>query len=447
MRRIVERYRERTPGSAAAHERARLSLPGGDTRTVVFHLPHPLTIDRASGPVMVDVDGNEYLDFLGNYTSLVHGHAHPRIVSAIAGQAARGTAHAASTTATVELAELLVDRVPSVDRIRFCNSGTEAVLNALRAARAFTGRNRILKFEGGYHGSSDVAEISVDPDPDSAGPPDAPVAIPDEPGIPTAVVDDVLVARYNDLASVARVLERHPDEVAAVIVEPMLGANGAIPADPGFLAGLRGLCDRHGALLVFDEVITFRLATGGLQSAHGVTPDLTTFGKIIGGGLPVGAFGGSAEIMSLFAPPDNVLVQSGTFNANAVTMAAGLEAMRLLDAAAIDRIDRLGDRLAAGLADTLADAGVDATVTGVGSIRSVHLTPGPVVDYRSKAAADAAPLRMLHLALLNEGVFVAPRGMFVTSTAMDEGTVDACVAGFGRALAAVLAEMAVAGVG
>lgn len=390
---------------------------------------------------MTDVDGNPYLDFLGNYTSLVHGHAHPAIVEAIARQASRGTAHAAGNQAAVELAESLVERVPSVERVRFANSGTEAVVNALRAARAYTGRSKILKFEGGYHGSADIAEISVDPDPATAGPPGAPTPVPDQPGIPAGVVDDVLVARYNDLDSVAAVLDAHPGEVAAVIVEPMLGANGAIPGSREFLAGLRELCDRHGSLLVFDEVITFRLHPGGLQAAHGVVPDLTTFGKIIGGGLPVGAFGGRLEVMDLFAPPGNVLVQSGTFNANAVTMAAGKVAMDLLSAAEIDRINGLGDRLARGLVDVLERSGVAARVTGLGSIRSIHLTDVEVSDYRSKASADTRPLALLHLALLNEGVFVAPRGMFVTSTAMAEATVGDCLERVERAVTAVQQDL------
>jgi glutamate-1-semialdehyde 2,1-aminomutase len=442
MQRIVERYAERTPGSAALHARARRSMPGGDTRTIVFFAPHPLYIERAAGAVMADVDGNDYLDFLGNYTSLVHGHAHPAIVEAISVQAARGTAHAAGSEAAVELAETIVDRVPSVNAVRFANSGTEAVIHAIRAARAFTGRSIVVKFEGGYHGSSDTAEISVDPDPAEAGPAAAPVPVPEGPGIPSGVVDDVVIAPYNDLVSTEAVLDRHAGRVAVVIVEPMLGAAGAIPAEPGFLRGLRELCDRHGAVLVFDEVITFRLAAGGLQSRHGVRPDLTTFGKIIGGGLPVGAFGGRTEIMDLFAPPGNVLVQSGTFNANALTMAAGRAAMRLLTPGEIDRINRLGERLASGLGGVLHEAGLPAQVTGTGSIRSIHLSGEPVTDYRSKARGDSRPLRLLHLALLAEGVFAAPRGMFVTSTAMSERTIDECLERFSRALAAVRSELA-----
>jgi glutamate-1-semialdehyde 2,1-aminomutase len=446
MQSIVERYVERTPRSAALHARAGRSMPGGDTRTIVFFTPHPLYIEGAAGAVMTDVDGNDYLDLLGNYTSLVHGHAHPAIVEVISRQAARGTAHAAGNEAAVELAETIVARVASVDSVRFANSGTEAVIHAVRAARAFTGRSMVVKFEGGYHGSADVAEISVDPDLAHAGPAGAPVAVPEGPGIPPGVVADVVVAPYNDLPATEALLGRLAGRVAAVIVEPMLGSAGAIPAEAGFLRGLRELCDRHGALLVFDEVITFRLATGGLQSVYGVRPDLTTFGKVIGGGLPVGAFGGRADVMDLFAPPGNTLVQSGTFNANAITMAAGRTAMELLTSPEIDRINRLGDRLAAGLAAALDDAGIPARVTGNGSIRSIHFTRDPVTDYRSKAVGRPHLARLLHLALLAEGVFTAPRGMFVTSTAMSEATVDACLERFARALTAVRVETAAAAI-
>lgn len=444
MIKIVDLYGSRTPGSAALHSRAAHVMPGGDTRTVVFFAPYPLYIERAGGCVMTDVDGNEYLDFLGNYTSLVHGHARREIVEAMVDQARLGTAHAGGSQAAVELAELLVDRVPSVESVRFANSGTEAVIHAVRAARAFTGRDKILKLEGGYHGSADFAEISVDPTMELAGPPERPHSVPDEAGIPASAIRDVVVARYNDLDSVKRAFERAPGELAAVLVEPMLGAAGAVPADPHFLAGLREACDADGSLLIFDEVITFRLALGGLGQALGVMADLTTFGKVIGGGLPVGAFGGRSNVMALFAPPGNALIHSGTFNANPITMRAGRVALDLLSSDEIARINELGDHLATGLRQVIDDLGIPAQVTGIGSIRTVHITDSAVVDYRSKARSNRRFSRLLHLALLNEGIFIAPRGMFVTSTAMTTSTVDACVEAFARAAGAVLAEIGTA---
>ncbi len=422
---LVDEYRRRTPGSAALHERALAFLPGGDSRTVIAFSPYPLYIERARGCRMEDVDGNVYLDFLGNYTSMVHGHAHPEIVDAIAAQAAKGTGYAAATPLQIDLAELLCARVGSLDTVRFCNSGTEATLNALRAARAFTGRDQILKVEGGYHGSHDLVEISVAPDPVRAGPPHHPSPVPEEPGIPEAVVRAVSVAPFNDAGSLEEIARLDPP--AAIILEPMLGATGTIPPEPGFLASARRVADEVGALLIFDEVITFRLDEGGAQRLYGVQPDLTALGKVIGGGLPVGAFGGRADIMEMYAPPEPTLVQSGTFNANPLTMAAGLAAMRLLDHGAIGRINRLGRRLADGLEKALADTGVGGCVTGEGSLWTVHFTTEPVRDYRSKAAADPGLQRSFHLGLLNRGIFSAPRGMFVVSTAMSEPDVDECV--------------------
>jgi glutamate-1-semialdehyde 2,1-aminomutase len=430
-----ERYRAMTQGSAALHRRAQRTMPGGDTRTVISFAPHPLYVAEADGCRLTDVDGNVYLDLLGNYTSMVHGHAHPDIVAAVTSQIARGSGYAAGTEHAVTLAEILVDRVPGLDAIRFCNSGTEATLNAIRAARAFTGRAGVVKFEGGYHGSHDTVEISVAPPLAEAGPDAAPMSVPEEPGIPGGVIDDVAVAPFNDLEATGAIARRiNP---AAIIVEPMLGASGTIPPGPGFLEGLRALADEVGSVLIFDEVITFRLAEGGAEEWSEVRPDLATFGKVIGGGLAVGAFGGRSEIMDMYAPPDPTLVQSGTFNANPLTMAAGVAGMRLLDGAAIHRLAVLGVRFAEGLEKAVADAGIAGVVTGMGSLWTLHFTAGPVVDYRSKAAADSDLQRRFHLALLTEGVFSAPRGMFALSTVMTEDDVDAALQGIGRALTAL----------
>ena len=432
MTMAVDRYVEMTPGSAALHKRARRAMPGGDTRTVVAFAPHPLYIATAEGVELVDVDGNRYLDLLGNYTAIVHGHAHPVIVAAVQDQVRRGTAHAGGSVPAVELAELMVDRVAGLDSIRFCNSGTESTLNAIRAARAATGRSGILKFEGGYHGSHDTVEVSVAPSVADAGPANEPYSVAEEPGIPRAVLGDVVVAPFNDLTATAAIARTQ--RPAAIIVEPMLGASGTIPPRPGFLSGLRELADELEAVLIFDEVVTFRLATGGAEEWSGVRADLTTFGKVIGGGLPVGAFGGRAAIMDLYAPPDPTLVQSGTFNANPLTMAAGLAAMGLLDAAAISHLARLGARFAEGLEKAVADSGLTARVTGQGSLWTLHFTSSEVIDYRSKATADPAVQRLFHLALLTEGVFSAPRGMFALSTVMTESHIDDAIDRIRRAL-------------
>ncbi len=427
---IESAYRQRTPGSAEYHRTARRCFPGGDTRTITYFDPYPLYIARGQGQRMVDVDGNEYLDFLGNYASIIHGHGHPRLVQAIAEQAARGTAYGACAPIQIALAQEICGRVASISQIRFCNSGTEATMNAIRAARAFTGRSKVLKAEGGYHGSHDLAEISVAPPLDAAGPSDAPRAVPGEPGIPDAVVRDAVVVPFNDTDAARAAFARHEGELAAVIVEPMMGATGTIPAEEGYLPLLRELCDRDGALLIFDEVITLRLHEGGAQALYGVTPDLTTLGKTIGGGLPVGAFGGRADVMALFAPPAPRMVQSGTYNANPITMAAGLAAMQILTVDAIAHINRLGERLTEGLQNAFDEMDIVGQITGIGSLRTVHFTGEPVRDYRSMATSHAGLQRLLHLGLINRGIFTAKRGMMAISTPMSEADIDTFVSAF-----------------
>ncbi|MBI4499979.1 MAG: aspartate aminotransferase family protein [Gemmatimonadetes bacterium] len=432
---IESAYRRRTPRSEALYRRALQSLPGGDSRTSVFYQPYPAFMSRGQGCRLEDIDGNTYIDFLGNYTSLVHGHAHPGILAAIQTQAALGTAHGAPVELQVLLAEALTKRVKSLAQVRFANSGTEAVLNAIRAARAFTGRPRILKMEGGYHGTYDAAEVSVDP---GADPPAFPLGRPEGPGLSPGLTGEVLITPFNDLDRARDVVRRHRAELAAVIVEPMLGAAGMIPAEPEFLGGLREITRECGVLLICDEVLTFRLAFGGAQELFGIEPDLTTLGKIIGGGLPVGAFGGRADIMACFDPRRSGFVgQAGTFNANALTLAAGLAALELLTHDAITRINRLGDTLRAGLQDTLSRLGIPGQVTGAGSLAHVHFCEGPVRDYRSAAAGQRTVWRWLHLVLLHRGIFVAPRGSFVVSTPMAEPEIRAAIAQFGDALAEV----------
>ncbi len=442
---VLAAYRERTPQSAALHEAARRVMPGGDTRTIAFHAPYPLAIDHGEGCRVWDADGNAYVDFLNNYTSLIHGHAHPAVTAAAVAQTSRGTAFPAPNRAQTRLAELITRRVASVELVRFCNSGSEAVMNALRAARAFTGRDLIVKIEGGYHGTYDDVEVSVHPDAGSppAGADHAPLPLLDARGVPENTVDNVLVAPYNDVEAAERLLAERGDEIAAVIVEPVMGAGGMIPAEPAFLEALRARTIERGALLIFDEVMSFRLEAGGMQEHYRIRPDLTTFAKIIGGGFPVGAFGGRAAIMEQFDPSRaGSLSQSGTFNGNAVTMVAGLAAMEAYGADEVSRINALGDRLREGLGGALREAGVAGVVTGYGSFAGVHLGPERVRDYRDAARGDRALGRLLHLALLLEGVFCAPRLMWCASTAMDEGTIDEAVVVFTRALARIRAAVA-----
>ncbi len=422
-RELLQRYTARTPRSAELYARAVEAFPGGDTRTGTFFLPYPTFMSHGAGARMWDVDGNAYVDFLGNFTSLIHGHAHPHITAAIAAQAAQGTAFPFPGEAALRLAEEIRRRVPSMERVRFCNSGTEAVIGAIRAARAFTGRAKVLKMEGGYHGSADVAQVSVSPGMDA---PPYPEGRAQGPGVPDGVVGDVLVAPYNDLETAQRLVRAHAGDLAAVIVEPHLTAAGVIPADRDFLAGLRAVTAECGVLLIFDEIITLRLARGGAQAMYGITPDLTTVAKIIGGGLPVGGFGGRADVMATFDPRARGTVgHSGTFNGNAVTMAAGLAALELLTDEALDHINELGSHLRDGLQRAFDAAGVAVCVTGSGSLGHVHFRHGPVRDYRDAAAGSAEHARLLHLALLERGFACAARGMFVTSTVMTTIEVDA----------------------
>ena len=437
---VIADYRASSPRSAALHVEASRVMPGGDTRTVAFHAPYPLVIIGGQGCRIHDADGRTYIDLLNNYTSLIHGHAHPAIMAAVSEQLPHGTAFPAPNEAQTRLAEIIVDRVASVDLVRFSNSGSEAIMNALRAARAFTGRDLIVKMEGGYHGTYDDVEVSVRPDPrdPASGPDHAPLSVLGTRGVPANTIDNVLVTPLNDIEAVERLMRERGQEVAAVIIEPVLGSAGMLPADQAFLESLRVLTLEHDALLIFDEVMSFRLEPGGMQQHHRVRPDLTTFAKIIGGGFPVGGFGGRASVMEQFDPlRPTPLWQSGTFNGNLITMVAGVAAMEAYTPQEVARINALGERLREGLRAALQDARLPAAVTGYGSFAGVHLGPTTVRTYRDAALADKVSSRLLHLALLLEGIFVAPRLSMCTSTAMDDATIDEVVAGFRRAINAI----------
>jgi glutamate-1-semialdehyde 2,1-aminomutase len=417
-------YRARTRRSATLHAEAQRCFPGGVTRSVTYHAPYPVAIADGCGCRLRDVDGNRYRDLLGNFGAMIHGHAHPAIVSAIREQLGRGTDFGAPTEAHLNLAREIMRRVPSVERLRFTTSGTEAVLYAIRAARAFTRRSKILKMEGSYHGGYDSVSVSVDPGP---GAPEWPSGVVGSAGLPPEVGSSTLVAPFNDLATVERILHDHRSDLAAVIVEPVT-VRGMIPADAEFLRGLRELTGRLDVLLILDEVVTFRLSEGGAQKRCGVTPDLTTFGKIIGGGLPVGAFGGRADVMAGLDPSHAPPVHhSGTFAGNSAVMAAGIAALSLLNADAFDHLDMLGERLRHGLRAAARSAGYDAHVTGAGSLAALHLAPGPVRNYRDALRTDRETMRWLHLALLNRGIFARAGGSFFLSTPMQTADVDETV--------------------
>ena len=421
-------YIRTTPGSRALYERACKVMPGGTTRTTVYFAPYPLYIARGQGAHVWDVDGTRRIDFIQNYSALILGHAHPRVNAAIAAQLERGTSVAAANPLEIQLADELRRRIPSVELVRFTNSGTEATMFAMRLARAFTGRQRIARFEGGYHGTHDFAEVSTKPDLRLAGAAAAPRPVPDSAGTPQVAVADSVVLPYNDLPNVERILRRHHKDVGGVIVEPVLGAGGVIPAERDFLKGLRTLTRDLGMVLIFDEVISLRIAPGGAQEHYGVTPDLTTMAKIMGGGLPVGAFGGRADLMELLDPRLlNSIPHGGTYNGHPLGMAAGLATLKELTPAVYDELNRKGEWVRMRLREVFDAHDIAAQVTGVGSLFNIHFTSVPVRDHRSMRTSKPQMLRDLFLGLINRGVLMAPRAMGAICTPMTQEDLQALV--------------------
>jgi len=435
-------YPDPTSRSQELYDRALSSLPGGNTRTTVYMKPYPIYAARGEGCRVWDVDGNAFIDCINNFTSLIHGHAHPRLIEAATRQLALGSAFGLPTESEIELAELIASRLPSVDQLRFTNSGTEAVMMALKAARAFTGRPKIAKCEGAYHGSYDYAEVSLDPTPEAWGR-NAPVSVAYARGTPDNVLADVITIPFNDTDAAVSLIREHGAELACVLVDPMPNRAGLAPADQSYLEALRQVTREVGALLIFDEVITFRLGYHGAQGLWGVDPDLTTLGKIIGGGFPVGAVAGHREFMAVFDPRSGkpALPHGGTFSANPVTMRAGLAAMELLDEAACARLDTIGEAVRSGIDDAFRAHGVPGGTVGLGSLLKIHFTDRPVRDYRSAYPTEQETQRQtaFHRALLNRGVLAAGYGLMALSTPMTDADVDAIVAAASDALAEVAA--------
>ncbi len=429
-------YQAKTARSRALFEEALKVMPGGNTRTTIFFDPYPFYAVRGAGARIWDVDGVERLDFNGNYTSLILGHAPASVVQAVRELVEHGLAFAAPSEHELRLAQELCRRVPSLERLRFTNSGTEATLMAIRAARAFTGRPKLAKFEGSYHGTHDWVQVSVAPSLEAAGSRRRPRSVPTGAGLPAAVAKHVVVLPWNDPSACERLIEKAKDELACVIVEPLQGIGGMIPPAEGFLAALRELTARHGILLILDEVITFRLAPGGAQSLVGIAPDLTTLGKIIGGGLPVGAFGGRADIMAVFDPRGGgpKVTHGGTFNANPLMAAAGLATLRALTPEVYVHLDTLGERLRTRVRELFRARRVKAQITGAGSLFYLHWTPKPIRDYRTSRPLDPEQPMRVFLGLLNEGILLSQRGLGCLSAAMGEAEVDRFVEALGRVL-------------
>ena len=362
----------------------------------------PRVIARGEGARVYDVDGHAYLDFVASWGPLILGHAHPRVVAAISDAAARGTSFGAPCPGEVELAQMLLGAVPSLEMVRLVSSGTEACMSALRLARAATGRPMVIKFDGCYHGHADSFLVA-------AGSGVLTQAIPGSPGVPREIASLTLSLPYNDLNAVRQAVDRHPGEIAALIVEPVAGNMGVAPPQPGFLEGLRQVCDGAGILLIFDEVITgFRVAWGGAQALYGIKPDLTCLGKIIGGGMPVGAYGGRRDLMSQMAPVGPVY-QAGTLSGNPVAVAAGIATLEALDEPGVyDDLEANAAWLARELAQVASRQGVPVTINRVGSMLTVFFTPGPVTDLEEAKRSDLGQFRRFFQGMLQEGVYLPP---------------------------------------
>lgn len=401
------------PGGVSSPVRAFKSVGG-----------QPVVFDRVKGAYAWDVDGNQYIDYVGTWGPAICGHAHPDVISAIQAAAEKGTSFGAPCALENTLAEMVIDAVPSIEMVRFVNSGTEACMAVLRLMRAYTGRDKVIKFEGCYHGHADMFLVK-------AGSGVATLGLPDSPGVPKSTTANTLNAPYNDLEAVKQLFEQNPGEISGVILESIVGNSGFITPDAGFLEGLRELTTEHGALLVFDEVMTgFRISYGGVQAKYGVTPDLTTLGKIIGGGLPVGAYGGRAEIMAMVAPA-GPMYQAGTLSGNPLAMTAGIKTLELLNKpGTYEYLDKITDRLITGLLAAAKDTGHAVCGGHVSGMFGMFFTEGPVHNYDDAKTSDLQKFSRFHRGMLERGIYLAPSQFEAgfTSIAHTEEDVDKTIA-------------------
>jgi glutamate-1-semialdehyde 2,1-aminomutase len=418
--------------SKAAFAEAKRYIPGGVNSPVRAFKSVGLTpvfVQRGKGSRIYDIDGNEYIDYIGSWGPLILGHAHPEVVEAIKRTAELGTSFGAPTELETRMAKLVCERLPSMEIVRMVNSGTEATMSAIRLARGYTGRSMIVKFEGSYHGHADALLIK-------AGSGVATLGLPDSPGVPESVAANTITVPYNDLDSVKLAFEKYGEQIAAVIVEPVAGNMGVVPPQPGFLQGLRDVTRQYGSLLIFDEVMTgFRVGYHGAQGLYGVMPDLTTLGKVIGGGLPVGAYGGRREIMDWIAP-SGPIYQAGTLSGNPLAMIAGFTTISLLTKEVYEELERKSARLEAGFAANAARHGVPCTINRVGSMICPFFTDRQVVNYETAKTSDLERFAKYFGHLLDLGIHVAPsqfEGMFVSAAHSDED-IEATIAAHDEAL-------------
>ncbi len=417
--------------SRRIYQRAQTVFPGGTTRATIANDPHPVYVASAAGACVTDVDGNSYTDFANNFTTLIHGHAYPPVVAAIIEQAAKGTCFSNPTNSEIELAEIICARVPSIDKIRFVNTGTEAVMFAIKAARAFTGRSKIAKFENAYHGGYDWAEVSENSTPSNWGRADAPLSVAPYAGIPESVLQETLVLPLNAHEETLNLMRQHAADLAGILIDVMPSRAGMTDIDPSYFSMLREFTQDNDILLIDDEVLNFRQGYAGAAARIGLTPDLVTLGKIIGGGLPIGAVGGRADVMSVFdnsSGPAKV-PQGGTFSANPLSMVAGIASMRALDQIAFDRLEELGASGRGRLQQVFDETGVSMSVTGHGSLFRLHpkrLTPKHNRD-NYHDPAERGRLQDLQAHLLTNGIMLAAGGLGCISTAMTTAHIDQLV--------------------
>jgi len=409
-------------------EKALKVLPGGVSRNTIFRKPHPFYAEKGQGCYVTDLEGVTRIDFANNMASLIHGHAYPGIVDSVTKQLTKGSCFTMATESEVDYAELLCERVPSFDKIRFVNSGTEAVMAMLKASRAYTGKAKIAKVEGAYHGAYDYAEVSQTANPNNWGDIDKPNSSPVAVGTPTKALEDVVVIPFNDVERAIKILDQHKDDLACILVDLLPHRVGLIPASNAFINALHKWTREHKSLLVFDEVITFRTNYSGAQQNYDVSPDLTAMGKIIGGGFPAGALAGSDKIMKVLDPtePKVLLPHSGTFSANPITMTAGLAAMKDFDQAAVTKLNKLAIYAKESITQAIADVGINACVTGAGSMFRIHLKAQPPKNYREAYVdkTQSALITKLLDHLFNNGVMLINTCSATLSTAMGKKEID-----------------------
>ncbi|MCG8564496.1 MAG: aspartate aminotransferase family protein [Desulfobacterales bacterium] len=425
--RIQNTYWEKFPKCRAAHQKLIRYIPGGATRSLSYFKPFPIHIDHGKGARVYTPEGHELLDVTNAYGALVHGHGDPDVVQAVRGGIGDGSQFSTPTRGQYQLARLLCDRVPGFDRVRFLNSGTEATLFALRTARALTGRNKILKMSGGFHGTHDCVAASTQKNVITAG-------------IPPAMTVDMMEVPFNDADALERTVTENAGELAAVIMEPFLGAGGVVLPKPDLLERARAVTAAHDVLLIFDEIFSFRVDEGGCQKRFGVTPDITCVGKVVGGGLPIGVFGGTEEVMQIYCHEsvETPLYHSGTFNGYETVMQAGLAAMSKYDAPAIERLNRVGESFQEDLLSLIQELGLKIQSNNIGSLLNLHFTDQPVVNAGAAQNSVAELHTLFHLSLLNKGVFNIPRGLFILSTPLTREDMGGLVDKIGETLKELL---------